>query len=79
MRLLDLGNNSMGEAGAAAMTRLLAAKRSLKELNLYMNDIGDAGVSRVRAAGWGGGAAALAEGGGVCARVRQAGVCARVE
>jgi Ran GTPase-activating protein (RanGAP) involved in mRNA processing and transport len=47
IRVLDLGNNSMTEVGAAALARLLHGKRSLRELNLYMNDIQDGGVSTV--------------------------------
>lgn len=45
--MLDLGNNGLSEGGAAALTRLLSVKRSLKELHLYMNDIGDTGIARV--------------------------------
>jgi hypothetical protein len=44
---LDLGNNGITDRGANALSTLLHAKRSLKELNLYMNDIGDHGVSKV--------------------------------
>ncbi|GFH31964.1 uncharacterized protein HaLaN_31104, partial [Haematococcus lacustris] len=39
--VLDLGNNGMTASGGAALARLLHDKRSLKELNIYNNDIGD--------------------------------------
>ncbi|PNH05886.1 Amidase 1 [Tetrabaena socialis] len=46
LTVLDLGNNGLTAAGAGMLTRLLSLKRSFKELNLYMNDIGDAGVAK---------------------------------
>ncbi len=49
--VLDLGNNSMSDQATGAVARLLHGKRSLKELNLYMNDIGDHGMSKVCARG----------------------------
>ena len=39
---------SLTEEGAEAIARV-ADKAHLKELNLYMNDIGDAGIFKVRA------------------------------
>lgn len=49
LKVLDIGNNSMTGDGVAAVAKLLLAKPTLRELNLYMNDLGDTGVSRVRA------------------------------
>ncbi len=46
-----MGNNSITEAGAGALARLLLAKKgSLRELVMYMNDIGDAGAARLATA-----------------------------
>ncbi len=42
--MLDLGNNSMGAEGGAALARMLHEKKSIRELTLYMNEIGDAGM-----------------------------------
>ena len=48
LKLLDLGNNSMTDEGVASVARLLQHWRNnLRELNLYMNDIGDVGIDRV--------------------------------
>lgn len=50
MHVLDMGNNSIGRGGASALAKYLAKSKSLKELNLYMNDIGTAGITEARAA-----------------------------
>jgi hypothetical protein len=47
VRVLDFGNNSISEAGVASLAQLLAVKPHLKELNLYMNDIGNSGAAKV--------------------------------
>lgn len=47
---IDLGNNSIGREGAAALAALLRASSSVKEVNVYMNDIGDDGAFQVAAA-----------------------------
>ena len=47
LRLLDLGNNNMTSLGAEALSRMLADKRNLQELCLYMNDVGDKGANKV--------------------------------
>jgi Leucine Rich repeat len=44
---LDMGNNSMTAEGAASLASYMEAHRELKELNLYMNDIGSAGLEKV--------------------------------
>lgn len=37
----------MTEVGGAALAKLLSEKQCLRDLNLYMNDIGDNGIDRV--------------------------------
>lgn len=50
-QVLDIGNNSICEEGAGALARLLLAKAgSIKDLVMYMNDIGDAGAARLATA-----------------------------
>ena len=44
IQVVDFGNNSLTSAGAAPLARLLAG-RTLRELNLYMNELGDAGAA----------------------------------
>ncbi len=45
LKQLDVGNNSLGVASAEPFARLVRGKASsLVELNLYMNETGDAGV-----------------------------------
>jgi Ran GTPase-activating protein (RanGAP) involved in mRNA processing and transport len=51
IHVLDLGNNSMGAEGADALARLLMTKTQLKELNLYMNDVGSIGIGKVEYTG----------------------------
>jgi hypothetical protein len=49
--VLDLGNNSVTERGAVSLARLLLAKKaSIRDLVMYMNDIGDAGAARLASA-----------------------------
>jgi len=47
MHVLDLGNNSMTAEGATALATCMEKHRELKDLNLYMNDIGRAGLEKV--------------------------------
>lgn len=47
MHVLDLGNNSMTAEGAASLAAYMEKHRELKDLNLYMNDIGSAGLEKV--------------------------------
>ena len=44
---LDLSNNSISRSGAEVLARMIYSKNKLKELNLYMNDIGDGGMKKV--------------------------------
>jgi len=48
MHVLDLGNNSISREGASALAAYMKKSSGLKELNLYMNDIGTAGITEVR-------------------------------
>ena len=48
MHVLDLGNNSISKEGASALAAYMKKSSALKELNLYMNDIGTAGITQVR-------------------------------
>lgn len=50
MHVLDMGNNSIGREGASALAKYMAKSKTLKELNLYMNDVGTAGITEVRTA-----------------------------
>ena len=47
MHVLDLGNNEMSAEGATALAAYLERHRELKDLNLYMNDIGSSGLDKV--------------------------------
>jgi Leucine Rich repeat len=47
MHQLDMGNNSMTAEGAASLAAYMETHRELRELNLYMNDIGSAGLEKV--------------------------------
>lgn len=47
MHVLDLGNNSMTAEGAALLALVMEKHGELRDLNLYMNDIGSAGLSKV--------------------------------
>ena len=47
IRVLDFGNNSMTAVGGDALAKLLNSELSLRDLNLYMNDLGDAGIAKV--------------------------------
>ncbi len=47
MHVLDLGNNSISREGASALAAYMKKSSGLKELNLYMNDIGTAGITEV--------------------------------
>lgn len=47
MHVLDMGNNGISREGASALAKYMAKSKSLKELNLYMNDIGTAGITEV--------------------------------
>ena len=47
MHVLDLGNNEMSVEGAAALAAYLERHRELRDLNLYMNDIGSSGLDKV--------------------------------
>lgn len=49
-KTLDIGNNGMSKEGAAAVANLVRACPGLKELNLYMNEIGDDGASSLASA-----------------------------
>ena len=48
MHVLDLGNNSISREGASALAAYMKKSTGLKELNMYMNDIGTAGITEVR-------------------------------
>ena len=48
MHVLDLGNNSISREGASALAAYMKKSVGLKELNMYMNDIGTAGITDVR-------------------------------
>lgn len=50
LRALDVGNNSITAAGAEPLARFLFNSATLKDLNLYMNDLGDEGVGKLAAA-----------------------------
>jgi Leucine Rich repeat len=50
MHVLDMGNNSMTAEGAASLAAYMETHRELKDLNLYMNDIGSAGLEKVLSA-----------------------------
>ena len=50
MHVLDMGNNSMTAEGAASLAAYMETHRELKDLNLYMNDIGSAGLEKVPSA-----------------------------
>ena len=43
IRVVDFGNNSLTSEGAGPLAKLLS-NRTLRELNLYMNELGDAGA-----------------------------------
>jgi Ran GTPase-activating protein (RanGAP) involved in mRNA processing and transport len=45
IEVLDLGNNSLTSASAEPLARLLHQKGTLKDLNLYMNELGEAGAA----------------------------------
>lgn len=47
LKVLDVGNNSLTEAGAAALAEWLPGAGALQELNVYMNDMGDGGAFKV--------------------------------
>lgn len=47
IEVLDLGNNSLTPDAADVLARLLYQKPSLKDLNLYMNELGNAGIARL--------------------------------
>eukprot|EP00798_Chlamydomonas_sp_ICE-L_P019001 gene19001-25585_t len=46
IKILDIGNNSITPLGADAVARMMQGKKSLKEINLYMNDVGDEGMPK---------------------------------
>ena len=48
MHVLDIGNNSISKEGASALAKYMKKSSGLKELNMYMNDIGTAGITEVR-------------------------------
>ena len=48
LKVLDVGNNSLTEGGAAALAEWLPGAGELLELNVYMNDMGDGGAHKVR-------------------------------
>lgn len=42
---VDFGNNNLGAEGAAALANLLReGSKSVEEVNIYMNDVGDSGA-----------------------------------
>lgn len=47
LKVLDVGNNSLTEVGAAALAEWLPGAEDLQELNVYMNDMGDGGAHKV--------------------------------
>lgn len=47
LKVLDVGNNSLTEAGAGALAEWLPGAKALQELNVYMNDMGDGGALKV--------------------------------
>ena len=50
MHVLDLGNNSISREGASALAKYMAKSKTLRELNVYMNDFGTAGITEARPA-----------------------------
>lgn len=46
IQVVDFGNNAVTSEGATSLARLLA-NRTLRELNLYMNELGDAGATSI--------------------------------
>lgn len=49
MHALDLGNNGMTETSAASLAAYQDRHPDLRDLNLYMNQIGSAGLNKVPA------------------------------
>ncbi len=47
MEVLDLGNNGMSAEAAASLAGFMTKHRGLRDLNLYMNDIGSEGLQKV--------------------------------
>jgi Ran GTPase-activating protein (RanGAP) involved in mRNA processing and transport len=48
LKVLDIGNNSLSPAAAEPLARLLHGKsEKLVEFNMYMNEIGDAGMAKL--------------------------------
>ena len=45
--MLDVGNNSLTAASSEVIARLLFQKPAVKDLNLYMNELGNEGMSRI--------------------------------
>lgn len=47
LKVLDVGNNALTEEGAKALAGWLPSASQLQDLNVYMNDMGDAGADMV--------------------------------
>ena len=47
LRVLDLGNNQIGDAGLCHFSKMLREMKALKELDLNGNQIGDAGLEHL--------------------------------
>lgn len=46
LKLLDIGNNSLSPAAAEPLARLLHSKSDgITDFNMYMNEVGDKGIS----------------------------------
>lgn len=48
IKLLDVGNNSLSPAAADPLARLLHSKcDKLMDFNMYMNEVGDKGITQL--------------------------------
>ena len=50
LKAVDFGNNSMGKEGAAALADLLRGSKTITDVNINMNDVGNDGAFQVRSA-----------------------------
>jgi len=47
IEVLDVGNNSLSPESADVLTRLLYQKTAIKDVNLYMNELGNNGIAQL--------------------------------